>query len=602
MPLLPKVFDNWIKTNLFNAVPVAIGIMDQALNLIHANKAFEEMFGAWQGRKCFQVYKKRPSECKECRGIKTFQDGLTRISEETGYDKYGTVTRFIKHTLPIIDQEGDIPFIIEMSSDITESERIRREYQLLFEQVPCNILLINRDFRIVNTNTRVKSMLGDLEGSYCFKALKGFEQRCTECTAQKSFEDGNLHTGHHTWCTKDGDRVHQQVITVPLKNSSDDNFDVVLELAVDITQTIQLEQGLNFAHSFLETMIATSKDGIFATDEENNLAIFNPAAKNMFKVKDDQTLTQSELASMLPDGLFEQINTGLNRINLPDAYVKDTEDQKIPVRLVGNQLAMNDKILGMAFSIQDLSELKRLESENLEAERLAAVGQTVAGLAHGVKNLITALEGGRYMMSTGLQKGDVDRLQKGIEMIDRNIERIGIFVKTFLDFSKGRKIHAMITDPCEIAKDIVANYASKAEILGIRLEHKKIGKIEPAPLDFEGMHECLTNLVGNAIDACQVSETYSESFIQIVTSEKDDTIYFEVFDNGCGIDYDLRKKLFTTFFTTKGLGGTGIGLLMTKKIVQEHGGKIEVESEIGKNTVFRVILPRNRLPKANEHV
>jgi signal transduction histidine kinase len=110
------------------------------------------------------------------------------------------------------------------------------------------------------------------------------------------------------------------------------------------------------------------------------------------------------------------------------------------------------------------------------------------------------------------------------------------------------------------------------------------------------MHECLTNLVGNAIDACRVSDDGMGTFVKVKTFEKEKVIFYEVADNGCGIDYDLRKKIFTTFFTTKGLGGTGLGLLMTKKIVQEHGGRIDLESDPCKGTIFRISLPRHRLP------
>jgi signal transduction histidine kinase len=80
------------------------------------------------------------------------------------------------------------------------------------------------------------------------------------------------------------------------------------------------------------------------------------------------------------------------------------------------------------------------------------------------------------------------------------------------------------------------------------------------------------------------------------TSEVDGALVYEVADNGCGMDYEVKKRIFTTFFTTKGAGGTGVGLLTTRKIVQEHGGKILVESDPGKGTRFRIVLPRERLP------
>jgi signal transduction histidine kinase len=253
----------------------------------------------------------------------------------------------------------------------------------------------------------------------------------------------------------------------------------------------------------------------------------------------------------------------------------------------------------MAFSAQDLSEIKQLESEKLEAERLAAVGHTVAGLAHGIKNLITALEGGMYMLNSGLNKESIERVQKGMEMLVRNIQRISIFVKAFLSFSKGREIQAKMSNPADIAEEVVGLYSVKAEELGIILKNEKIGDIPPAPIDYESMHECLTNLVGNAIDACQMSNG-TACHVTVRAFEENGTIVYEVADNGCGMDYEVKKKVFTTFFTTKGLGGSGLGLLMTKKIVHEHGGSIDLKSESGKGTTFRIRLPRRRLPKVIE--
>ena len=195
------------------------------------------------------------------------------------------------------------------------------------------------------------------------------------------------------------------------------------------------------------------------------------------------------------------------------------------------------------------------------------------------------------MLRTGIQNGDVERLKKGLDMLQRNVERISTFVRTFLDFSKGREIQAKLSHPEEIAQEVVDNYLAEAKKLGIILTHECTEDIEPAPIDYESMHECLTNLVGNAIDACRVSDDMMGTLVTVKTSEKEKVIFYEVADDGSGIDYDLRKKIFTTFFTTKGLGGTGLGLLMTKKIVQEHGGRIDLESEPGKGTEAVLSMP-----------
>ncbi len=591
----PKELARWLKDHLFNSVPMSIAVIDTQFNLVHANPAFERMFGDWHGQKCYKIYKGRETKCHQCHGAKAFEDGKPTVSEEVGYNKEGVLTRYIKHTIPVLDDQGRIPYLIEMSTDITETEQIRREYQLLFEQVPCSVLIIDKDYRIVKTNERASKMIGDLEGRHCYSGLKGQDTKCSECTARQTFEDGKLHTGHHIWKTRTGETVHLHVVTVPLR-MSDGTFDMVMEMAVDVTQTLELQSGLEFAHEFLETIISTSMDGIFSVDTQGNVNMCNPAARKFFAIRPDERLSRKELEGILPPGSLDRALTGPRHLYLPETVVVDAAGCQKPVRLVGHRLSIDNRSIGAAFSIQDLSELKQLEDAKLEAERLAAVGQTVAGLAHGVKNLTTALEGGMYMLSTGIEKGNLERIQKGMTMLDRNTKRISMFVKAFLTFAKGRKIRAQLSDPTEIAEEVFEMYGPKADKLGIKLELDLPAAIPPAAIDYESMHECLTNLVGNAIDACQVS-TNGGSKVVMRAFEKNGIIFYEVIDNGCGMDYEVKKKVFTTFFTTKGLGGTGLGLLMTKKIIQEHGGTIKVKSKPDKGTTFSICLPRKRLPK-----
>ncbi|MBW2450528.1 MAG: PAS domain S-box protein [Deltaproteobacteria bacterium] len=588
----------WVNLQLIENIPLGIAIIDPEYNLVFANKTFEHLFGDWENRKCYNAYKSKKEMCAHCESTLTFTDGTPRVKEEAGYDKNGRHINYLQHTTPIVDEDGHFPYIVHIFTNITEATQIRDEHQILFDQVPCNILLIDRNFRIVKANKRLRDSLGNPEGNFCFETLKGLKHKCSECTARQTFEDGQIHTGYHAWKSKGEQPLHLHVITVPLKRA-DGSFDVVLEMAVDVTETMKLQDGLKFAHTYLNTIISTSMDGIFAVDEKGKVTIFNPAARKFFKIKDNQVISRENFTAMLPKDFLTKVFEQREHVYLPEAEAKTIDGEAFPVRLVGNKLMIDDKSIGMAFSVQDLREIKQLEKEKLEAERLSAVGHTVAGLAHGIKNLNTALEGGMYMLQTGLAKGNIERIQKGMEMLERNIERVSIFVKAFLSFSKGREIQAKICDPAEIAKEVVDLYAVKADKLGITLNFEKIGDIAPAPIDFESMHECLTNLVGNAIDACQMSDENS-CYVTVRTFEEYNTIIYEVTDNGCGMDYEVKRKVFTTFFTTKGLGGSGIGLLMTKKIVHEHGGTIALKSKPGKGTTFSIRLPRRRLPKPVE--
>lgn len=245
----------------------------------------------------------------------------------------------------------------------------------------------------------------------------------------------------------------------------------------------------------------------------------------------------------------------------------------------------------------DITEVKRLEKEKREAERLAAVGETVAGIAHGIKNVLMGLEGGMYAVNTGIQLGDDARIARGWTTLEENVERISQFVKEFLDFAKGRETTVKMVDPNAPAREVVGLFKERAAQSGIKLEVELQADISPAPLDEDGIHTCLANLVSNAIDACMVSEKRREFVVTLTSGEVDGAIFYEVADNGKGMDYEISKKVFSKFFTTKGSDrGTGLGLLTTKRIIHQHGGTISFDSKEGEGSVFRIELPREALP------
>ncbi|MCW9065007.1 MAG: HAMP domain-containing histidine kinase, partial [Ignavibacteriaceae bacterium] len=177
---------------------------------------------------------------------------------------------------------------------------------------------------------------------------------------------------------------------------------------------------------------------------------------------------------------------------------------------------------------------------------------------------------------------------------ERNFEKTTSLVKDFLSFSKGRLPELKMVNPVDLVNEIIDLYKDIAAQSGINLKPEIDDKIKLAPLDSAGIHTCLTNLVSNAIDACLMGAQKGNEVIISVFEERGQ-LCFEVKDNGSGLDNEIKKKIFTTFFTTKGGGGTGLGLLTTRKIVQEHGGKIIVDSQKEKGSKFKIILPRKRL-------
>jgi len=322
--------------------------------------------------------------------------------------------------------------------------------------------------------------------------------------------------------------------------------------------------------------------------------IVNPTARVLIGLEVDQLIDGQQIKKIVPEETFTSTDKDNPTSELFDLQINSLKGEGIPVHLYIVELESQQKSNGKAIFLTDMRLVKTLEKEKLDAERLAAVGQTVAGLAHTIKNLLMGLEGGMYMVDSGLRRGDATRITEGWGVLQRNFNKTTDVVKDFLAFSKGKLPQLQMVDPNQLIEDIISLYKDTAKGQNVALEcelGKNIGKY---PLDPKGMEACITNLVSNSIDAVVLNKE-KDGRVVIYTSKEQGNLIFKVTDNGAGMDWKIKQKVFTTFFTTKGGKGTGLGLLTTRKIVQEHGGTIELESNESIGSTFRIILPIKRL-------
>lgn len=255
--------------------------------------------------------------------------------------------------------------------------------------------------------------------------------------------------------------------------------------------------------------------------------------------------------------------------------------------------------ISMRATVREYTEnLEELVAEKtrrlLEAERLAAVGQTVAGLAHAIKNITGGLKGGMFVLEKGMTLDNKTYLAQGWEMIKGNVEKINSLALDLLNYARDREPDYQLNDPNEPVRQIVRLLQPRAEQCGIRLQMDLAEDLPRVWFDPEGIHCCLLNLVINAMDACNDVEARSKPATVVIRSHGDPdwAVRYEVQDNGCGMDQTTREKVFKTFFSTKGSKGTGLGLMITGKIVAEHRGIITVDSQRGLGTRFSIGLPK----------
>ncbi len=351
--------------------------------------------------------------------------------------------------------------------------------------------------------------------------------------------------------------------------------------------------------NFQAKLLESSHNAIIAADSSWKVVLFNPEAERIFGFKAEQVVGKKNSRELFPFEVAEAIVGFLapdpEKINTAwhETIIISSDNRKIPVRFSGTLLYENDTVVGSVAFFQDLTELKLLEKELVASERLGAIGQTVAGMAHCIKNILHGFKGGSYLVNIGIDRDNTDKLKTGWQTIQRNINRTSDLVLDLLSYSKEREPEYANCFPNEIAADVcdlLQETAGEHEIEIIQDFSPAVGEVS---LDPRIAYRSLLNLVSNALDACIFDDNISKQHQVTVriAIEDEHFVLFEVTDNGAGMDAEVKARLFSTFFSTKGAKGTGLGLLVTSKLIEEHNGSIEAESEYGEGTTFTFRLP-----------
>jgi len=251
-----------------------------------------------------------------------------------------------------------------------------------------------------------------------------------------------------------------------------------------------------------------------------------------------------------------------------------------PVR---NALGEIEAVMEMA---TDITELARMQ------DHLASLGMLIASLSHGIKGLLTALDGGVYKVNAGFRNGDAAMVQVGWEKVTGLIGRIKGMVLDILFYAKKRELTLRCLQAETLAAQVAEAVAPKAKQLGVELAvdiHPKLGAFT---VDEVVLSAALVNILENAVDACLDDKTKPVHSVSFSARPDASGVFFEIEDNGVGMSADTLSRLFSVFFSTKGSRGTGLGLFIAKKAVDQHGGRIGAVSEPGQGSTFRIWVPR----------
>lgn len=231
----------------------------------------------------------------------------------------------------------------------------------------------------------------------------------------------------------------------------------------------------------------------------------------------------------------------------------------------------------------------KLYQAQLRAERMAAIGETTAALSHSIKNILQALHGGADVVEMGFRSGNMTQSAKGWRIVSRNLDRIYSLTMNLLAYSKQREPQLQPASINSLINECLELIAPAADERGVMAVADLDPHHPPIPLDPDGIHQVVMNLLVNALDAVEPEK----GLIRVVThfdAEKSQSV-IEIIDNGSGISPNVLPHIFELFHSTKGNRGTGLGLAVARKIVEEHEGTISVQSTPGEGASFTIRLP-----------
>lgn len=355
--------------------------------------------------------------------------------------------------------------VAEKQSRLNKSQQ---SYQHLFDRSPCYITVQDRDLRLTAANRRFTSdFKGDI-GLHCYKAYKQRSEPCPDCPVEATFEDGKPHQSEMQVTAKNGEQCHLFISTAPILDD-DGRVSQVIEMSTDIT------------------------------------------------------------------------------------------------------------------------ELRHLQ------DHLATLGLRVSSISHGIKGLLTNLDGGLYLLESGFQKEDREKTREGMDIVKFTAGRIRRMILDILYFAKERELQLEKTNTRRFADDIAMTFEGRLKGKPIAFDYQPDESAGDIELDVAVMRTALLNILDNAADACRDDTAGKESKIVFGMRNDGEFLVFDIIDNGIGMDKQVLENLFDLFFSSKGHRGTGLGLFVSHSIVTQHQGTIHVSSKKGQGAHFRVVLPRQQV-------
>jgi PAS domain S-box-containing protein len=363
-------------------------------------------------------------------------------------------------------------------------------------------------------------------------------------------------------------------------------------------------QRLARERSFLETLFNTIEDGVLVVDENGRVIYFNQAVTRLIGLQSGEE--EQHISKVLPEMDWGKISQADHSGG--GSVVRHEFEIHYPrTRFLRMYAAPLEDSSGVALILHDATAARQETFEAIESERVQALTLLAASVAHEIGNPLNALHIHLQLMERELKKLkspeqknvrglDTARLEQFLEVSKGEITRLDYIITQFLQAIRPAPLQLKLASLNDVVEKTLELLRPEIENRGIEVKTKPGRQLTATPIDATQMQQVLVNLVKNATQAMTTGGT-----LTLQTGENSDGVWVSVSDTGGGIPEEQINRIFEPFYTTK-KRGSGLGLMIVQRIVRAHGGKIELESNVGRGTTFRIWLPSHeRRPRLLEN-
>ena len=456
-----------------------------------------------------------------------------------------------------------------------------------FNEMPCFVSIHDPDLKLVAANQLYRERLGDKTGADSWEVYTGDHGKQGRCPSAETFKTG---AGQRTKATvkyTDGTQVPVIVHTAPIRNQAGE-VDLVVEIAADMGEVNRLQEELRHTQQRFQQLFDEVPCYISVQDRQFRLAAANRRFKEDFDVSAGSHCYE----------IYKQLGTHCP--NCP--VIKTFEDEKshqaemVVTAKNGeryNVLIWTAPLRNAAGDVTHVMEMStNITQVRQLQDRLSSLGLKISSISHGIKSMLTGLDGGLYLVDSGLEKADPDRVRDGWDAVKTMVSRIRSLVQSILFVAKERELRLERIRVVDFLSDVASGLETKIKNQGVAFECSFDPSLGTFEVDAGVMRIALQNILENALDACLEDKAPKAHKIEFNAESIDHLIQIDIGDNGVGMDPKTLENVFKLFFSTKDNKGTGLGLYITKTIIEQHGGKIAASSRPDVETRFKISLPK----------